>query len=382
MADVLSPQALSQLVGSIYDCALDPSRWDRTLADVKDALDCHNAGLYLNDLRLDRFVFSKAVGIDPHWLGVAAKHASEINAVYAKALASWPSLDRPHVVSRDIPADYLEASPYFNEFGKPQGLVDVLAYFLMHTPARLSALAFGRHERHGLIGEREIELGGLLLPHIRRAVMISDVLDARTIERTRMAEALDALRCGMVLADARGAILHANRAAEDMLRSGGPIMRARGVLAANTPAAATELRDAIALAARDEAGIGKTGLAIVLTAPGEPPVVAHVLPLTGSELRTRLEPAAVAAVFIGAAPDEQHAAHTVAAAFGLTPAETRVLASLLAGRTLAETAADRGIAPTTAKSHLENIFSKTGVARQADLMRLGTGLVPPTKSNP
>src|SRR5262249_32642551 len=136
------------------------------------------------------------------------------------------------------------------------------------------------------------------------------------------------------------------------------------------------------LAARDEAGIGKTGLAIVLTAPGEPPVVAHVLPLTGSELRTRLEPAAVAAVFIGAAPDEQHAAHTVAAAFGLTPAETRVLASLLAGRTLAETAADLGIAPSTAKSHLENIFSKTGATRQADLMRLGTGLIPPTKSNP
>jgi hypothetical protein len=51
MADAISPQALSDLIGSIYDCALDPSRWDRTLADVRDALDCQGLMLGLNDLR-------------------------------------------------------------------------------------------------------------------------------------------------------------------------------------------------------------------------------------------------------------------------------------------------------------------------------------------
>jgi DNA-binding CsgD family transcriptional regulator len=84
-------------------------------------------------------------------------------------------------------------------------------------------------------------------------------------------------------------------------------------------------------------------------------------------------------VFISAPPGEQDGADATAAAFDLTPAETRVLASLLAGRTLAETAVALDIAPSTAKTHLDNIFSKTGVTRQADLMRLGTGLVPPTR---
>jgi DNA-binding CsgD family transcriptional regulator len=54
-----------------------------------------------------------------------------------------------------------------------------------------------------------------------------------------------------------------------------------------------------------------------------------------------------------------------------------VLARLLAGSTLAETATSLGVAPATAKTHLDNIFLKTGVTRQADLMRLGTRLVPP-----
>src|SRR5262249_42921707 len=132
----------------------------------------------------------------------------------------------------------------------------------------------------------------------------------------------------------------------------------------------------------NEAGIGKTGLAIRLTEPDMPPIFAHVLPLTGSDFRTRLQPAAVAAVFIGAPADEQDGADTVAAAFRLTAAETPALASLFAGRPRAEPAATLGIAATTAKTHLEHIFLKTGVNRQAELMRLWTGLISPTKIEP
>jgi len=257
-----------------------------------------------------------------------------------------------------------------------------MQFFLMYEPTFFSGFGVGRHERQGIITEREIQLGKLLLPHLRRAVTISKVLDARTIAGARMAETLDALRCAVVLTNERGNILHANHSAEHMLCEGGPIRNAKGILQATAPSAASELRAALALAARNEASIGKTGLAIRLTEPSMPPIFAHVLPLTGSDFRTRLQPAAVAAVFIGAPADEQDGADAVAAAFGLTPAETRVLASLFAGRTLAETAATLGIAATTAKTHLEHIFLKTGVTRQAELMRLWTGLISPTSSSP
>ena len=108
---------------------------------------------------------------------------------------------------------------------------------------------------------------------------------------------------------------------------------------------------------------------------------AHVLPLTGGDLRTRLQPAAVAAIFIGARPDEREVAEIAAATYGLTPAETRVLTSLLSGRTPGKSAADLGVAVATVKTQLKHIFSKTGISRQADLMRLGTGLVPPSRSD-
>ena len=379
MTDALSPQALSQLIGSIYDCALDPSRWYGTLVEMRRAFDAQVAMLALADRQVDQLLIHQTVGIEPRWLEELQRHVPEINQA-TKMFGSRLSLDEPFVISRHIPTAYSLTSPYIQLCLKPQGLIDIMQYALLDTRTRYSAFAVSKNEEQGPISECEIELGGLLLPHIRRAVMISNILDARTIERARMAEALDALRGAVVLADARGAILYANRAAEDMLQDGGPLRRVGGALTANTPAAALELREAIALAARDEAEIGKAGLAIPLTGPGEPAIVAHVLPLTGSDLRTRLEPTAVAAVFIGAPPNEKDAADTVAAAFALTAAETRVLANLSAGRTLAETAAALGIAATTAKSHLQNIFTKTGVTRQADLMRLSTSLVPPTRS--
>jgi DNA-binding CsgD family transcriptional regulator/PAS domain-containing protein len=377
MVDALSPRALSQLIGSIYDCALDPSRWDQTLIDVKDALNCRTAGLHLNDLRDGRFLINKSVGIEPSIQEQMQKHLPEVHAWLVKGLTLLPSLDDPFLVSRHIPHAEVEASPYYQECMKPYGMVDIMQYFLMHTPTRFAGLGFGRHGQHDIIGAPEIELGGLLLPHLRRAVTISNVLEVRTIERSRMAEALDALRCAVVLTSETGLVLHANRAAEDMLRVGDPIQSVGGVLEATAPAAAAELRAAIALAARDESQIGKTGLAIRLTAPAAPPMFAHVLPMGAGDLRTRLVPASIAAIFIGAPPDEQDSAETMAAAFGLTPAETRVLASLLGGRTVAETAAALGVAITTARTHLDNIFAKTGVSRQAELVRLASQIVPP-----
>jgi PAS domain-containing protein len=108
--------------------------------------------------------------------------------------------------------------------------------------------------------------------------------------RARGRQALDALRCCVLLTNEHGTILHANRAAEHMLDEGGPIQSSQGI--SSDRSIRSELRSALAVAAGNETGIGKTGLAIRLTDRDLPPVFAHVLPLTGSDFRTRLQPAA------------------------------------------------------------------------------------------
>jgi DNA-binding CsgD family transcriptional regulator/PAS domain-containing protein len=358
MADTVSPRILSELIGSIYDCVLDPDLWEPTLERIKGALQCQNAQLHLSDLRSNRLLISKIVGFE--WPEHGSEHLPEAHARLMEFFAAHPSLDEPFVAMRHLPPGYVDSSPYFREILRPMGLVDMMQYCLMQAPDRFAGLGFARNELEGPFTDREIELGGLLLPHIKRAVTISNVLDARTIERARMTEALDALQCGVLLTDERGTILHANRSADEMLRNGNAIRSAGGLLNAKASAANRELSSAIKLAAHDEAQMGKTGLSVRLTDPDELPLFAHVLPMNGSELRTRLQPTSVAAVFIGR-PEPGDDGAALAVAFGLTRAETQVLTSLLAGRTRAETAAHLGITLATTKTHLINIFAKTGV---------------------
>jgi DNA-binding CsgD family transcriptional regulator len=65
----------------------------------------------------------------------------------------------------------------------------------------------------------------------------------------------------------------------------------------------------------------------------------------------------------------------------LTPAKSRVLENLLARRTLAETAKASGVAVVSAKRHLEKIFQKPGLNRQAELFSLAARVAPQAGSN-
>jgi DNA-binding CsgD family transcriptional regulator len=381
VADEISRQAFSDLIGSIYDCALDPSRWDQTLAEVKDALDCHVMTLTLSDLRHDRLLLYKAAGIAPYQMEQVSKHVPEIDAILGGALKSGHSLDEPYVISRHIAATYFETSPHFQEWAKPLGMADFMVFFLMHTPMHLCCFTGGRHVRQGIITDREIELGKLLLPHVRRVVTISNVLDIRAIEGTRMAEALDALRC-------------ARRT--DQRTWDHPSCQSRGRTNAGQGRPHSERKRHLA----SNGSIGRIRAPLRLRPcgrergrhwqdrAGDPPHrarrAAHLCPRSaphGERFPHAAAPSAVAAVFIAGPADAQEGADAVAAAFGLTPAETKVLASLFAGPTLIETATTLGITRPTAKTHLEHIFLKTGVTRQAELMRLWTGLISPAGSN-
>jgi hypothetical protein len=162
-------------------------------------------------------------------------------------------------MSRHLSPAYIEKSPYFQEWQNPAGTVDFMVFFLMHEPMHLSTFSVGRNERQGLITELEIEFGKLLLPHLRRAVTISNLLDIRTIEGTRMAETLDALRCAVLLTNEHGTILHANHSAEHMLDKGGPIQSAQGVLQATAPSAASELGSASPLRPATRQALAKPG---------------------------------------------------------------------------------------------------------------------------
>lgn len=63
-------------------------------------------------------------------------------------------------------------------------------------------------------------------------------------------------------------------------------------------------------------------------------------------------------------------AATLAACYGLTPAETRIAMALVEGRQLAQIATSFDVSRTTVAFHMRNIFQKTRTSRQAELVAL------------
>jgi DNA-binding CsgD family transcriptional regulator/PAS domain-containing protein len=374
-------ETISALIGSIYDCALDPDLWDTTLISIQEMLRAHNASLNTIDLVNGRTTLIRTVGIDPYWLERLPLHGAEIASWERLPIASELPPDEPQVFSRHLPADIREQSVALREWAGPQGLVDSMGLTLIKSPTRYAHLGLGRHRNHGLYTEREVVLGRVLVPHIRRAVTIGDLIDMKAVETQRANQVLDALSAGVVLTDAEGKILHTNATAEAMMRAGTPIRGVGGTLRTNLPAATQELHAAIALADGQETALGKTGLAVRLTSSGEPPMLAHVLPLKQSEARARVRQSAAAAIFVGAVSSGANGAEAMSVAYGLSPMETRVLTGLLAGQTLQQVAEVLGVARSTARTHLDNIFAKTGVARQADLIRMAMQIATIVKSS-
>ena len=140
--------------------------------------------------------------------------------------------------------------------------------------------------------------------------------------------------------------------------------------------AAAALAAAVQQAAENESKIGKGGFGIPARRVDGNPAILHVLPLQHGSVRPDLAPSAMAAIFVASRADPPSVPDNVLAPlFDLTAAEARVLALLVAGKTLSEAAGELGVRTSTAKTHLLRLFEKTDTHRQSDLVRLANSLI-------
>ncbi|MCM2258624.1 MAG: FHA domain-containing protein [Vicinamibacteria bacterium] len=168
--------------------------------------------------------------------------------------------------------------------------------------------------------------------------------------------ALDRLRLGVVLLDARGRIAHENRSAKRLLDAKDGVSRGpTGALLLHTARGA---RPAAELFAASPDG----ALACPRRARRALSVMAGTLPGADEGLRV---------VFLAdpeAEPDADDG--MVQRLYGLTPTEARLAIRLARGQTLEEAATDLGIEISTARTHLKRAFAKTETRRQSELVLL------------
>lgn len=364
---MLTNREFGEVVGLIYDCALDPGRWPETLERIIGALRFHNAAMSLMDMQAGTYPLNITCGIEEPWLSRMTAYASDVVEQWGglENLASYP-LEQPLVLSRTNPEAANEGNRYFTEWARPQGLIDLLGIGLTRDSHMLGTLGMGRHESVGPIGKAEVEAARLFVPHLQRAVTISRLLELRQVKAGRFEEVVRRLSTPVFIVASDCRLLWLNQAAEDLLNSTTALMIRSNRLSLRKPGLGQALARAVARLCEMEqpAGIGSFDAPVELE-DGHPLTV-HVLPLTGVMGQRTTN----AAVFVGPRGRQHDPCETVGALFGLTPSERRVLACVADGSQLAAIARRLNVGEATARTHLHRIFEKTGMRRQAELIAL------------
>jgi len=372
-----SPEKISELVGQIYDCVLDPDNWESVLAAVCEEFSFGSAILGLLRGLDKKPICQYAVGVDPEWLARIPDYAPDMFALWggAERMVGFP-VDEPIVNSQAMDRALVKDNRYFKEW-EARGMVDAVVTFIAKDSVLLGSVGLNRHQAAGPIRTEEVNGLRLLAPHFRRAMTISNMFDMKSIEAATFGSALDSFAFGIILVDERLGIVHANRAAADVLKSADSIRSDKGRVNLPDSSASAALQRAVAQAARDEAGLGPMGIGIPARQDGDPRVI-HVLPLRRDTVRGGLAQRAAAALFIApAASPPQTPIDALALIYDLTPAEARIFEMIAAGGTQAAIGRTLGIAPSTVKTHLLHLFEKTGSRRQADLIKLAANLSSP-----
>ncbi len=280
-----------------------------------------------------------------------------------------------------VPHVEMKRTTFYNDFGRHYDVVRCITGTIEIEERRVSVLSVNRSEKGSAFDQEEAALLHELMPHLQRALQIH----RRLVDSKALADgsttALDFLAHGVLLLDAAGRIMFANRTAEEILRAHDGLMVRQKELFGARVRDTTALRIAIADAVATSGGEGTCagGMVLIGRPSGRSPLRVLVSPVAQRHVLMG-SPGAAACVFI---TDPEHSPVPAAAhlqrVFGLSAAETRVATTLLDGESIDRLADRLCISRNTARTHLRRLFAKTGTSRQADLIRVLLGAHAPLR---
>jgi DNA-binding CsgD family transcriptional regulator len=370
-------EELSVFIGEIYDAAIDASRWRSVLAKAAKFIGGSSAALFSKDAASGAGNIYHEFGTDPHYRQLYFDKYIKLDP--ATTGHFFAEVEQPISVTDLMPYDEFLESRFYREWVQPQGVVDFLAAVLDKSVTSVAMFGVFRHESDGLVDEEARQRISLIIPHIRRAVLVSRAIDRKTTEAATFADTLDGLSAGMCLIDADGRVVHTNLAGRTILGMNDFLSESGGCITARDRDVERMLQDLLSAARDSDLAIGTEGIDLPLRAQDGTRYVAHVLPLTsGVRRRAGIAYSAVAALFIRKSTIEVPSTpEVIARAYHLTPTELRVLLAIVEVGRVPEVAVALGVAESTVKTHLGHLFEKTGVTRQADLVKIVAGFSTP-----
>ncbi len=388
---------LNALIGRIYDCAVDPAQWVGTLTEIRDRLD-------LAFVSLNHFDFTPMLhGTGPPDLQMFTTDWDPAwHAGLAEMVNLIPEIDRMRVADIDTPVRQLDLideaafrqTEFYARFVEPWGMLDNASMNVIKRPNVNAMLAAATYATRRPYDAGDMRLLSLLSPHIRRAMLIADMMEEKSAWVRIYERMLDGIGVPVMLVGRDGRLMYHNAPADALLSEGRAITLRAGRLMPQSTAHAQAFYAAIdrACTTRD-IDLGHWGAGVPLPpgpgadvddgdGDGDGMAVAYVLPMGTSDLRRQLGPGLAAIFFATSAAGRPPSVEVISALSGLTTAEARVALAVAEGQGTAQIAQALGITIQTLRKHLANIYDKSGLRSQTALAAFVNRLNLPSADGP
>jgi len=368
---------LLPIIEQIYEAATDPAGLGELAYVLARAFDTDTAALAFNEMPRPGVIVPQILGVpsttpqfDMRMRLAYAEYYHNLNIWLMEALKK--SASPVIVIGQELVDDTTLMRHEYYDYCREIGVFHLLGTTL-RIGDNLAEIGILRGRRQAPFEAGDKHKMAQLRPHIQRALQLQQRLGTLERERAFSLEILEGLAIGIIVVDAKCKLLFANEIARRVLQQGAMLSVSEGRLHVVDCEYQSHLERFVGEAAQTSAGQGTAAGGIVHTkTAAKAPVSLLVSPLRS--MRMGFGPALPAAAVVFTDPDDAGGSSetALAAIYGLTPAETKLLAALVEGTTLAQHAAERCISIGTVRMHLKSVLHKTGHHRQVDLVRAVT----------
>jgi DNA-binding CsgD family transcriptional regulator len=361
-----SLEELSAVIAQIHEAGVEDRLWPETLVHIGGLFGSPGSTIWLQD----------AVG---RLRDVRCNQ--QIDAMTDDYTARYGILDALRIAVQRAPVGTVLThamvvprrefirTEFYADFARPYDATEAIESHVFSESGHSGYVCVTRSARIGAFEREDIRLLRLLVPHLCCAMRTRHLLASIGVERDSALDALERLSQGVLIVDDRARVVHANEAAEVLLRRADWIdvdpasRRLRATASGQTGA----LR---ALIARAATIAGANGALRLERGVGEPPLLICAAPLR-VEAAWNVTPRPAALLVVESTGGSgQLPLGLLRTLYDLTPTETAVANHIAQGQGVKSSAETLRIAPSTVRWHLQRIFEKTGTGRQAELARL------------
>lgn len=392
LSQVSELERLSDLIGFIYRGATEPSLWPEIVADASAWLGSPKGMLYtpLHGPEQGGIYFQH--GLSDFFLELYKAKYQSVD-MWTQGVVRQDLFKEGNVIlgTDVVPHNTLVKSEWYRDCLRVGDISKLLTSVVFGLPAmeadpRTSdmptACSFYRGDEGEHYTDTDRRKLALLIPHFSRSVGVMARLRIKDLQVASSLSAIDRLPLAVLLLSRSGDALFANRAATAMLSRTDVLRlerstsgRGLGRLVAKAPSATREIEKALVAASRVTE---VRHFSSVIRVPGEQAAKTWSIQLSrlsqanGFSADGQLPE--IIAFLTDPAQPMRVASGLLCRTYGLTPSEERVAVAATAAGSLEELSEILLLRVNTVKTHLRQVYAKTGVGGRAELVRLVMGL--------